>query len=117
MKPLRLVLAIAAILVCISLTNAFSAGYGNPSEQDCSCDSLVRQGIKPDAINRLTSAFSFLNVSPYLDRLAVEVKAILSQFGLGEKIRSDREAALYNKSLKQNMGGKTVSKVKRGKKI
>jgi hypothetical protein len=93
MKRIRLFMVFSALLVLISFTGAMAAGYVDPANQDCQCDTLIRSGIKPDPLNRLAHILSLVDLTPYLDKLAVEVRAILNQFGVNSLEKGqDREA-------------------------
>jgi hypothetical protein len=76
-----------ALVIClfsaVSLTgNAGAVGLQALGKEECACDPLIARGIVPDTLNKLKLAFVFPEFGIALDRFAVDVKAILGQFGL-----------------------------------
>jgi hypothetical protein len=79
---------VAAAAVCLLLSwglagNAVAVGLQAVGKEPCNCDPLVARGIVPDTVNKLKSALDFPQISVVLDRLALDVRTVLSQFGSG----------------------------------
>lgn len=77
-------------ILAVVLTVALSSFFVSPSgavglyavgKEQISCSPLVARGIVPDTWNKLTEALLVPQISWALDKLAVEVKTVLSQFG------------------------------------
>lgn len=108
-------LAILVLLIMTSV-NTNAAGYFDPKKEDCKCDTLVKQGIKPDALNKVHQVWAFLNLGPILDSVATGVKGVLSQFGVksSQTSRYETTGEVGTRSSKTN---KRVQKVKSPRKI
>jgi hypothetical protein len=122
---------IIALVIClfsaVALTgNAGAVGLQAVGKEECVCDPLVARGIVPDTLNKLQLAFVFPEFGVALDRFAVEMKAILGQFGLvngqqetGEKIaRAEPTEKVLDKAKDKEKGAAEVApKPKKKKKI
>ncbi len=83
---MRSVVAAGAVCLLVAWAlagNAVAVGLQAVGKEPCNCDPLVARGIVPDPVNKLKSAFDFQQISIALDRLALDVKTALSQFGSG----------------------------------
>jgi hypothetical protein len=75
---------IAVVSICVAtalMGNAFAVGLYVVGKEDCDCSPLVAQGIVPDTLNKLKEAFLFTQMAAVLDRIGVEVRAMLAGFG------------------------------------
>ncbi len=50
-------------------------------KEECNCSSLVARGIIPDTLNKLKEAFLIPQLAGVLDKLAIEVQALLANAG------------------------------------
>jgi hypothetical protein len=79
-------LFIAAIILSVTInvfmaTKADAVGLYAVGKEQIGCSPLVARGIVPDTWNKLSEALLAPQISWALDRLAVEIKTMLSQFG------------------------------------
>ncbi len=116
MRTFGVITPVIMALLIMTSVNIHAAGYFDPNKEDCKCDTLVKQGIKPDVLNRVHQAWVFLNIGPILDSVATGLKGVLSQFGLKSSKASRYETAgeVGMRSSKKN---KKVRKVKAPRKI
>jgi hypothetical protein len=114
MRYFLISIAIAVIALVAIIGDVQSAGLENPRKSSCRCSRLVSEGVVPDTLNKLTSTFTSPLINATIDRLAVEVKAILSQFGIPSKQRTV-EVKIPSKSKKSK--SRPRAKKKRKKKI
>ena len=73
-------------LLCVAALFAFSSnslavGVYTPGLERCDCSPLVQRGVIPDTWNKLTEALLIPQISWAIDRLTIEAKAVISQFG------------------------------------
>lgn len=79
---LFIVAIILSVITGIILpTKADAVGLYAVGKEQISCSPLVARGIVPDTWNKLSEALLAPRISWALDRLAVEIKTVLSQFG------------------------------------
>jgi hypothetical protein len=91
---------IAIICTCVFLAlvgSSHAVGLYVVGKEECNCSPLVARGIVPDTLNQLTEALWFPQVAVALDRIAVELKAMLASVGPqpeevnGEKLKAPEE--------------------------
>jgi hypothetical protein len=82
MRSLFLVLGMCIALGATLLGNAHAVGIYAVGKEKCPCTGLTAKGKIPDTLNQLTEIPVFGLFSAVVDRVAGEVKAILSQFGM-----------------------------------
>ncbi len=82
MRALFVALTACLIMVVGFGESVWAVGSYTVGKEDCSCSPLTAKGIKPDTLNQLKESVDFPIVYRIIDRLAGEVKAILSQFGV-----------------------------------
>jgi len=82
MRSFTIALAICLFSAVSFTGNAGAVGLQAVGKEECVCDPLVARGIVPDTLNKIKLALVFPEFGIALDRFAVEMKAILGQFGL-----------------------------------
>ncbi len=82
MRSLFLVLGMCIALGATLLGNAQAVGIYAVGKENCQCTGATAKGKIPDTLNQLTEIPVFGLFSAMVDRIAGEVKAILSQFGV-----------------------------------
>ncbi|MDD3473164.1 MAG: hypothetical protein PHS86_10300 [Syntrophaceae bacterium] len=81
MRLLILVVALTVAINGIFVTQSGAVGLYAVGKEQISCSPLVARGVVPDTWNKLSEALLVPQISWALDRLAVEMKTVLSQFG------------------------------------
>lgn len=81
MKSLVMTLVMTVAFACVFAPQAEAVGLYAVGKEQISCSPLVARGIVPDTWNKLGEALLVPQISWALDRLAVEMKTMLSQFG------------------------------------
>ncbi len=82
---MRILLPLIAVITAVWLAapaSSHAVGYYNPAKESYRASDLTARGEIPDTLNQLKEALYFTPIVNALDRIAVEVKAILSQFGV-----------------------------------
>ncbi|MGO8880014.1 MAG: hypothetical protein ACLQMS_10950 [Desulfomonilaceae bacterium] len=112
-----------ASLLCVAALFAFSSnslavGVYTPGLERCDCSPLVQRGVIPDTWNKLTEALLIPQISWAIDRLTIEAKAVISQFGQPPSSEiSEISAAKEAKELKDEPPPLVKEKIKKvGKK-
>ncbi len=72
-------LAVAALFAFCS--SSLAVGVYTPGQEKGDCCPLVQRGVIPDTWNKLTLALLIPQISWAIDKLAVEAKVVISQFG------------------------------------
>ncbi|MFH0959304.1 MAG: hypothetical protein V1897_11430 [Pseudomonadota bacterium] len=72
-------IAVAALFTFCS--SCLAVGVYTPGQEKYNCSSLVQRGIIPDAWNKLTEALLIPQISWAIDKLTIETKAVIGQFG------------------------------------
>jgi len=83
MRSSLISVAVICLLAVFLANDAEAVGLTAVGKEDCVCSPLVERGIVPDTLNKLKLAFEFPQLSMVLDRLALDVRGILGQFGVG----------------------------------
>lgn len=73
---------VCAIFLGALAEHAGAAGFYVVGKEDCKCSPLVARGIVPDTLNKLKEAFVFPSLVVVVERVAGEIKSIVSQFGV-----------------------------------
>ncbi|MCX5872830.1 MAG: hypothetical protein NTY51_06295 [Deltaproteobacteria bacterium] len=73
-------------LLCVAALFAFTSnsaavGVYNPALEKSECSTLVQRGVIPDTWNKLSEALLVREISWAIDKLTIEAKAFLNQFG------------------------------------
>ncbi len=73
-------------LLCVAALFAFSSnslavGVYTPGNERCDCSPLIQRGVIPDTWNKLTEALLIPQICWAIDRLTIEAKAVIDQFG------------------------------------
>ncbi len=73
-------------LLCVAALFAFSSysvavGVYIRGQERCDCSPLVQRGVIPDTWNKLSEALLIPQISWALDKLTIEAKAVIMQFG------------------------------------
>ncbi|MGC8657722.1 MAG: hypothetical protein ACP5U1_01485 [Desulfomonilaceae bacterium] len=73
-------------LLCVAAMFAFSSnsmavGVYTPGHEQCDCSPLIQRGVIPDTWNKLTQALLIPQICWAIDRLTIEAKAVINQFG------------------------------------
>ncbi len=80
MRYIFVSLLLVAALFAFS-SNSSAVGVYIPGKETCDCSPLVQRGVIPDTWNKLTEALLIPQISWAIDRLTLEAKAVISQFG------------------------------------
>ncbi len=72
-------LAVAALFAFCS--SSWAVGVYTPGQEKYDCSPLVQRGIIPDTWNKLTEALLIPQISWAIDKLTIEAKAFIGQFG------------------------------------
>lgn len=83
MRSSLISVAVICLLAVFLATDSKAVGLTAVGKEDCICSPLVERGIVPDTLNKLKLAFEFPQLAMVLDRLALDVRGILGQFGVG----------------------------------
>lgn len=81
MKSLVMTLVMTVAFACVFAPQAEAVGLYAVGKEQISCSPLVARGIVPDTWNKLGEALLVPQISWALDKLAVEMKTMLGQFG------------------------------------
>lgn len=81
MKPVVMALLMTVAVNVFFASHVGAVGLYAVGKEQISCSPLVARGIVPDTWNKLSEAFLAPQISWALDRLAVEMKSLLNQFG------------------------------------
>ena len=81
MKSLVMALVMTVAFNLVLASQAGAVGLYAVGKEQISCSPLVARGIVPDTWNKLTEALLVPQISWALDKLAVEMKTMLSQLG------------------------------------
>ncbi len=81
MKSLVMALVMTVAFNVFYASQAGAVGLYAVGKEQISCSPLVARGIVPDTWNKLTEALLVPQISWALDKLAVEMKTVFSQFG------------------------------------
>jgi hypothetical protein len=87
-KSMRYVVVAGAVILIAAVAGvqyAGAVGYDVLGKEKCSCDPLVARGVLPDTANKLWEVLFIPKLGFILDRIAVEGKAMLAQFGAAEQ--------------------------------
>lgn len=96
------VIALVAVLYLAfgCLTQSHAVGYYAVGKEDCRCSPLVERGIIPDTLNQLGEALILPRLGWAIERLALELRAVASQFGPKTETAaveiSDKKEPLYD---------------------
>ncbi len=82
MRSLIVALAVCTMFLSALAGRAQAVGFNVVGKEDCKCSPLVARGIVPDTLNNLKEAFVFPSLFVVVERMAGEIKAIVSQFGV-----------------------------------
>jgi hypothetical protein len=82
MRSLVVALAVCTMFLSALAGRAQAVGFDVVGKEDCKCSPLVARGIVPDTLNKLKEAFVFPSLFVVVERMAGEIKAIVSQFGV-----------------------------------
>ncbi|HMK33798.1 MAG TPA: hypothetical protein VK463_01940 [Desulfomonilaceae bacterium] len=77
-------ISIALVSICLAAAlvgNSYAVGLYVVGKEDCDCSPLVARGIVPDTLNKMKEAFLFPQIAEVLDRIGIEVKAMLAGLG------------------------------------
>ncbi len=74
--------AVGCLVVTGMVGNAAAVGLERVGEEDCHCSPLVANGVVPDFWNQLAMLFTVPELNQVIDETAVDLKAVLDQFGL-----------------------------------
>ncbi|MFH0823668.1 MAG: hypothetical protein V2B18_13040 [Pseudomonadota bacterium] len=74
--------AVCAAFLVLQASGASAVGVYTPGKEQCNCSPMVARGVYPDTLNLLHEAFVFPSINNTIDRIAVEVKSLISQFSL-----------------------------------
>lgn len=80
MRYIFVSLLLVAALFAFS-SNCSAVGVYIPGKETCDCSPLIQRGIIPDTWNKLTEALLIPQISWAIDKLTLEAKAVISQFG------------------------------------
>ena len=72
-------LVVAALFAFCS--SCLAVGVYTPGKEKFECCPFVKRGVIPDTWNKLTEALLIPQISWAIDRLTIEAKAVISQFG------------------------------------
>jgi hypothetical protein len=72
-------LTVAALFAFCS--SSLAVGVYTPGQEKNDCCPLIQRGVIPDTLNKLTLALLIPQISWAIDKLAVEAKVVISQFG------------------------------------
>ncbi len=81
MRSILIVAAIFVVLTTVWIGHSQAAGLYVVGKEDCDCSSLTARGIVPDTLNKLKEAFLLAHIAAALDKVAVEIKGMVDQFG------------------------------------
>jgi hypothetical protein len=82
MRYVIIATVLSVLTVAGGLETARAVGYDIAGKEKCVCSPLVSRGLVPDTLNSFTEALVFPRFGFLAERLALEVKAILGQFGI-----------------------------------
>jgi hypothetical protein len=89
MRRFFLVVGIWVLLMSSVIGDAAAVGLYVVGKEECKCSPLVAAGILPDTWNKLKEATGWRFIAAVVDRVAVEIKTVLGQFG----VQTDRFVA------------------------
>ncbi len=119
------------IVIAVALTVALNGFFAPPAnavglyavgKEQISCSPLVARGIVPDTWNKLSEALLVSQISWAIDRLAVEMKTMLSQFGAPPTNNGPETASIVKdeilapkdkEKIKESFDEKPVTKTKK----
>ena len=79
----RILATVLSVLVMGLMSEAAMAtGYDVAGKEKCVCSPLTERGVVPDTLNNLKEVLIFPKLGFLAERLALEIKAILGQFGI-----------------------------------
>jgi len=84
---IAVVVTIALATACV--TNVHAVGMYRVGKEECNCSPLVAKGIIPDPLNKLKEALVCSQLALVLDRIVVEIKGIVGQFGVNSAAASE----------------------------
>lgn len=96
MRSILFGLLTAALCASLLTGTASAVGVCVAGKEECKCSSLVARGIVPDALNKLTEIPVWAALSVVAEKVAVELRSMLAQFGTESSLR---EAELETKPL------------------
>ena len=87
MRSLLFSMLIAAVCVSLFTGAASAVGVYVAGKEECKCSPLVARGMVPDALNKLTEVPVWAALSAVVERVAVELRSMLGQFGTEASLR------------------------------
>ena len=79
----RLIISVMLYLLLVSMAGTVQAvGFAPAGKEKCNSSSLEAAGVVPDTLNRFKETLVFLKLGSVVDRIAGEIKSVLSQFGV-----------------------------------
>lgn len=82
----RLIVSVMLYALLVSMAGAVHAvGFVPQGKEKCNSSSLEAAGVVPDTLNKFKDTLVFLKLGSVVDRIAGEIKSILSQFGIQTK--------------------------------
>jgi len=87
MRSILFVLLTAVLCVSLLTGTASAVGLYVAGKEECKCSTLVARGIVPDALNKLTEIPVWAALSVVAEKVAVELRSMLAQFGTESSLR------------------------------
>jgi hypothetical protein len=81
MRSIVIVATIFVALTTVWVGKSQAVGLYVVGKEDCECSPLAARGIVPDTLNKLKEAFLVAHIAAALDKVAVEIKGMVDQFG------------------------------------
>ena len=88
----------------VAVLEAAAVGKYVVGQEKCDTSSLTAKGVIPDTVNKITEVFAFQKyIVKAIDAVAVEVKAILGQFGIETRSRMVMEEVKATSNSKRKI--------------
>jgi hypothetical protein len=76
-------IGLALLLIVSSSPDATAIGVQVAGEGECRCSPLTAAGIVPDPLNNLKEASGWRFAAALIDKIALEIRGVMSQLGAG----------------------------------
>lgn len=95
-------------------SNSMAVGVYTPGKEPINCSSLVKRGVIPDTWNKLTEALLIPQICWAIDKVAIEAKAVIAQFGQPPTSENSEVApAKETKEIKDESSSLAKGKIKK----
>lgn len=82
MRYLASATVLSVLMIVLVSESVKATGYDVAGKEKCVCSPFTSRGVVPDTLNNLSEALVFPKLGFVVERLALEIKAILGQFGV-----------------------------------